>query len=427
MRSAKAFNRIAKALLTDFVRVYYIDATTGQYIWYSTESGFAELQLDQTGDDFYEYFAKVIPETVLFEEDKDTYIAHISKYRQLAKGEIDDIDDLIYRLLINGRTVYHCMQLLRKGEGYYIIGIQDIDAMMRVTKERRLFNDIAVSLADHYDTVYYVSISNGAYMEFRSSDLLQVLEDRRQGIDFFEDLKTNVLDLIYPDDQELVLRTLEKDRLLKTLNDRKKVGIEYRLMHDGRPVYVRLSCILSAEKDHIIICIENIDRETRELLHARETARRDTLTGVKNKLAYNEEEQSIQADLNNGIGEGFAIVICDINDLKQINDTLGHSKGDIYIKDSCSMICDVFDHSPVFRIGGDEFAVILKGRDYDHREDLCDRLKSQVAANIGKKSRPVIAVGMSSYDPARDRVVRAVFKRADALMYENKKQLKEPE
>ena len=47
--------------------------------------------------------------------------------------------------------------------------------------------------------------------------------------------------------------------------------------------------------------------------------------------------------------------------LKLINDTYGHEKGDIYLKTACNAICDVFRHSPVFRMGGDEFAVLLQG------------------------------------------------------------------
>ena len=57
----------------------------------------------------------------------------------------------------------------------------------------------------------------------------------------------------------------------------------------------------------------------------------------------------------------FALVECDINGLKGINDTYGHEIGDVYIVNSCRGICSVFKHSPVFRIGGDEFVVILQG------------------------------------------------------------------
>ena len=65
----------------------------------------------------------------------------------------------------------------------------------------------------------------------------------------------------------------------------------------------------------------------------------------------------------------------DANNLKMINDNYGHGAGDEYIKGCCKILCDVFCHSPVFRIGGDEFAVILKGRDYHNRNDLMKEIK----------------------------------------------------
>lgn len=54
------------------------------------------------------------------------------------------------------------------------------------------------------------------------------------------------------------------------------------------------------------------------------------------------------------------MIVFDINNLKIINDTLGHDFGDILIIDSCKLICKVFKRSPVYRIGGDEFVVILE-------------------------------------------------------------------
>ena len=54
----------------------------------------------------------------------------------------------------------------------------------------------------------------------------------------------------------------------------------------------------------------------------------------------------------------------DLNNLKTINDTYGHDKGNIAIMKLANMICEVFSKSPVFRIGGDEFAVILFKKDY---------------------------------------------------------------
>ena len=120
----------------------------------------------------------------------------------------------------------------------------------------------------------------------------------------------------------------------------------------------------------------------------------------------------------------FAIAVCDLNDLKKINDTKGHKAGDEYIRSSAKLLCDIFDHSPVFRIGGDEFAIFLSGDDYTSRNELISRLHSRVMTNLSKHSGPVIAVGMAEFKPDSDTNVSDIFDRADHLMYDDKWKLK---
>ena len=82
------------------------------------------------------------------------------------------------------------------------------------------------------------------------------------------------------------------------------------------------------------------------LKKAKELARRDELTGVKNKTAYTELEKSVQANIDNGMDYlPFGLVVCDTNDLKIINDSQGHVAGDEYIKASAKLLCDIFDRA----------------------------------------------------------------------------------
>ena len=83
---------------------------------------------------------------------------------------------------------------------------------------------------------------------------------------------------------------------------------------------------------------------------------KDSLTGVGNKTAYIKKTNEINEQIRNGFKD-FAVVMIDINGLKAVNDNYGHANGDLYIKGCCHIICEVFKHSPVYRIGGDEFAV----------------------------------------------------------------------
>lgn len=154
----------------------------------------------------------------------------------------------------------------------------------------------------------------------------------------------------------------------------------------------------------------------------------DPLTQVRNKSAYNEFIKKLQDQLDNDEVFDLAIGIFDCNDLKSINDQYGHEKGDTYIKNACSMICKVFGHSPVFRIGGDEFAIILMNSDFTNRDELIAQLdKKQEERNSVVKStweRVHIAHGIAVYDHELDDELTDTARRADKFMYDNKRKMK---
>ena len=160
-----------------------------------------------------------------------------------------------------------------------------------------------------------------------------------------------------------------------------------------------------------------------ELFAAWELAYTDALTGAKSKLAYLERESRIDREIAKGTAERVAVVVFDLNGLKQINDTLGHDMGDKYIADASAMIKEAFQDSPLFRIGGDEFVVIPEGEDYQNREALLERFQRQVEEN-SKTGRVVVSAGMAEYIPGRDFSFERVFKRADHRMYRRKEELK---
>ena len=149
----------------------------------------------------------------------------------------------------------------------------------------------------------------------------------------------------------------------------------------------------------------------------------DPLTGVKSKHAFLLREKDFDRAIAEKTEERFAVVVCDVNGLKKINDTLGHKAGDEYIIKASQMICDIFQHSPVFRTGGDEFVVILTGRDYLIRKELLLALHDRSVAHISAED-VVISGGLSDYQPGKDTRFHDVFERADSLMYEEKQLLK---
>lgn len=165
------------------------------------------------------------------------------------------------------------------------------------------------------------------------------------------------------------------------------------------------------------------EQANKALGEMREVAYTDALTGVKSKNAFSEWQARINDRIARDDIHEFAVVVCDVNGLKEVNDSLGHAAGDDYIKAAARIVCVNFKHSPVFRIGGDEFVAILEGGDYESREDIVGGLDAQMEERAGANEL-VIAVGMAEFDEDADYSFHGVFERADARMYERKQELK---
>lgn len=169
------------------------------------------------------------------------------------------------------------------------------------------------------------------------------------------------------------------------------------------------------------------EEETSLQLGIAETrAATDPLTGTKNRHAYSLKELEMNDRIASGELTEFAVVVCDVNNLKLVNDREGHKKGDECIFENCRMICRVFAHSPVYRIGGDEFVVILENSDYDNRNELMVLINEE-SEELKKKTGTSLAVGISEFCRGEDEGFLEVFTRSDGLMYKRKKEMKQAE
>jgi diguanylate cyclase (GGDEF)-like protein len=185
--------------------------------------------------------------------------------------------------------------------------------------------------------------------------------------------------------------------------------------------------IIENEKEeyrvNLEVSLEREKRRSQELKTAWELAYTDALTGVESKLAYLEVQEKIDDLINDKKLNDFALVVFDINNLKKVNDTLGHQEGDRYIVSACALIKDIFKNSKVFRIGGDEFLALLDSSDYAIREELLNKFNKKIEENI-KNNDVVISSGLADYIPEEDKSFKNIFDRADFSMYDQKKYLK---
>ena len=163
--------------------------------------------------------------------------------------------------------------------------------------------------------------------------------------------------------------------------------------------------------------------QEQELGNAKQLAYTDSLTGVKSSHAYIETVQSVDIAIAEDQIREFGVAVFDINNLKEMNDTKGHDAGDRLIREACQMICRQFKHSPVFRIGGDEFVVYLTGEDFKNRKMLLAEFESLAEDNM-RAGKAVVASGLAVFRHGHDNSFRRVFERADQRMYDRKGILK---
>ena len=181
-------------------------------------------------------------------------------------------------------------------------------------------------------------------------------------------------------------------------------------------------------KDEIGVLANALQKTTDELnLYVQKINRLaylDTLTGVENKTAYDEAVKRLEKEIGDNNAE-FAVVVLDLNELKKTNDTLGHYYGDMLITNAAKLIETAFVSCPVYRIGGDEFVIILKGVNYTSRNALYNNLDSALLNERSRGGEQGISIAYGTADFSDgDKCYSDVFTRADNAMYENKKKIK---
>lgn len=177
-------------------------------------------------------------------------------------------------------------------------------------------------------------------------------------------------------------------------------------------LFYTLHLIKNKEKSH-----------QKQIKKMNEMMNHDPLTGMFNHRCFINNERRIVSLTLEDPNYRFAIVMCDVNDLKYFNDKYGHDYGDDHLCQASITISNIFNKSPVFRLGGDEFAVILEEDALKDKDKLVKKLIKESTDNSKMDDGVVIAVGMA--ENMGGETFMTVYHRADEMMYANKRELKE--
>jgi diguanylate cyclase (GGDEF)-like protein len=179
---------------------------------------------------------------------------------------------------------------------------------------------------------------------------------------------------------------------------------------------------LDATIDRLVVeCVgAYFDRATGELA---DRARRDALTGLLNHQAFSEELE-LELERARRYRRDVAVIFCDVDSFKQVNDTLGHLEGDRVLECIAACLRDTTRGSDFAgRLGGDEFGVCLVEANLEAAHAFLRRLERHVAALGEGGAIPcgvAISAGLANF-PQDGATVEELLRRADARLYEEKR------
>ncbi|SFN95259.1 diguanylate cyclase (GGDEF) domain-containing protein [Pseudobutyrivibrio sp. UC1225] len=436
-----SYNYIARALAEDYIKLYFVDMETDEYTEYASDGKNRDITAIRRGQQFFD-----VPEDerykFIYKEDRARFIDSFTKEQITHDLNKYGKYTITYRTLMNGEPKYVNLKAVRvrTDNRHIIIGISDVDAQtreqeafQRIKEERITFNRIA-ALSSDFINIYSVDPNTGFYEIFKMNPENMQYELDPEGGDFFKDSRERFKKIVYEEDVDALMKIFTKENIIASIKEQGLFTYTCRVKRiNGGLRYVTMKTALLEELDgpHLIFGLINVDEQVRKekeyaekVSEAEDKAIRDELTGVKNKHAYAIAEEEFNVRIEAKRANDFALVVCDLNGLKDVNDNFGHQTGDQFIKDGCKIICTVFSHSPVYRIGGDEFVVIVQGADYGNLDKLLENME-KVNNRNAKKKEVTIAVGVAKFDGQRE--MSEIFDAADAEMYLNKKRMKKGE
>ena len=437
-RTSVIFTHIAQALARGYTDLYYVNMDTDELIEYHTDDDLGVLNEARRSSDFFEGCRRDVKKFV-HPEDQDAFVRAMDREFLRNALEHSRVYEMTYRRIKDGRSFYVQMRVSRIEDDrrYIVIAVSDVDELVRKRRaeeriqEERIIYARLHALTGNFICVYVVDPDTGSYREFSATrNYEESFAQAKEGTDFFGTVRSVAHNFQYPDELSRFLSLFTKENVMTEIERSGIFTLGYRLNMDGTPLYVQMKAAMVEEKEgpRLIVGLNNIDAQVRQeqefgrrLALAKNQANIDALTGVRNRNAYLEVIDRMDSDIAAHTCPPFAIVMLDVNDLKKVNDLHGHQAGDRYLRDACKIICDIFKHSPIFRVGGDEFVVIAQGQDYDRIDDQITTVEHHNETAL-HSCGIVIACGMAKFE--NDTGVSPVFQRADLKMYNNKTMLK---
>jgi len=317
---------------------------------------------------------------------------------------------------------------------------------------RRQFGNISSAVVPEWES--FLKLVNNAYWEFdadrkmleralelSSQELMESNSQLRAILEAFPDvfmilnsegfiidLKTGSTTDLYMTPEQLLGKHIDElqphtanlpfNKVVKqVLETGISTNVEYSTVGEWQEQYYEAR-LLPLPEEHIFVIIRNITARQIMEDQLRYLSMHDSMTGLYNRTYFKSEFGRLEMQPLRPIG----LIVCDVDGLKLVNDTLGHEAGDTLLIKAASTIRDSLRHSDfVSRIGGDEFAVILYDCTKQGLESVVNRIKKSINELNSKDSVIPLSISMgSAIRNNSSKTMEEVFKEADDNMYKEK-------
>lgn len=240
---------------------------------------------------------------------------------------------------------------------------------------------------------------------------------RKLGISVEENYKNpnRAFEAIHPDDRKGFEMKINDELDYST-------PIQARYRHvNGEYIWFEESVIPIYNNKRILIGLVGFCRDIQEQKAMEDRLRKlsynDCLTGIRNRTYFDKEMKELDLQNNKQIG----MILCDLDNLKYINDNLGHLKGDELLKDFANILNKYISEDIISaRIGGDEFILLLKNKSHSYLNEIYLDLQKSIERYNMKNKLPIKVSTGSAYSDRSIGLTQRVFNEADSKMYENK-------
>lgn len=230
------------------------------------------------------------------------------------------------------------------------------------------------------------------------------------------------------DDYMIVFNTAHPEDI-PILNKKITNALDYSKPIEARYIHKNGSCIwledyITPEYDGNgnLVAIEGVCRDISERKALEDKLNyltyHDSLTGLKNRTFYDKQIEKLNTLNNQAVG----IIVCDLDKLKVINDTMGHNKGDSMIKSASDLLLGIEnDNISISRVGGDEFVILIRNTSEFEIKELCENINLLIKKhNSNNPEYPIeLSIGYAFAEKSVG-IMEEVFKIADKNMYANK-------